>query len=93
LFEAAACGAPIVSDVWEGLDAFFQPDEEIILAERSADVAAAVELGDQELQTMARRARERVLQEHSSGRRADELIQLLESASHAQPGVLASAEV
>jgi spore maturation protein CgeB len=93
LFEAAACGAPIVSDVWEGLDAFFQPDEEIILAERSADVAAAVGLGDQELQTMARRARERALQEHSSGRRADELIHLLESASHAQPGVLASAGV
>lgn len=91
LFEAAACGAPIVSDVWDGLDAFFQRDEEIILAERSADVAAAVQLGDQELRTMAHRARERTLQEHSSRRRADELVQLLESASHAQPGVLASA--
>src|SRR4029078_11972821 len=52
LFEAAACGAPIVSDAWEGLDASFQPDEEIILAERSADVMAALELGDQELQAM-----------------------------------------
>jgi spore maturation protein CgeB len=93
LFEAAACGVPMVSDVWEGLGAFFQPDEEIILAERSADVTAALELGDQELQTMARRARDRTLQEHSSRRRADELIQLLESASHAQPGVLASAGV
>jgi spore maturation protein CgeB len=93
LFEAAACGAPIVSDVWEGLDAFFQPGEEIILAERSADVTAALELGDQQLQAMARRARDRTLQEHSSRRRADELIQLLESASHAEPGVLASAGV
>ncbi|HKO72369.1 MAG TPA: glycosyltransferase [Bradyrhizobium sp.] len=93
LFEAAACGAPIVSDVWEGLDAFFQPDEEIILAEGSGDVMAALELGDQELQTMARRARERTLQEHSSRRRADELIHLLESASHRQPGVLASVGV
>jgi spore maturation protein CgeB len=92
LFEAAACGAPIVSDVWEGLDAFFRPSEEIILANGSADVAAALELGDQELQTMARRARERTLHEHSSRRRADELIHLLEGASVAQPGVLVSAE-
>jgi spore maturation protein CgeB len=92
LFEAAACGAPIVSDAWEGLDAFFQPDEEIILANGSADVAAALELGDQELEAMARRARERTLQEHSSRRRADELIELLESVSDAQPGLLASAE-
>jgi len=92
LFEAAACGAPIVSDVWEGLDAFFQPNEEIMLAGESSDVTAALELGDEELQTMARRARERTLEEHSSRRRADELIQLLESPSHTQGGLLAAAE-
>lgn len=91
LFEAAACGAPIVSDVWEGLDAFFQPNEEIILAHGSGDVVAALEFGDQQLQTMARRARERTLQEHSSRRRATELVQLLESASDAQPSAMASA--
>jgi spore maturation protein CgeB len=92
LFEAAACGAPIVSDIWEGLDAFFQPNEEIILAGGSLDVAAALELGDHELQTMARRARERTLQEHSSRQRADELVQLLETPSHPRRGVLDSAE-
>jgi spore maturation protein CgeB len=92
LFEAAACGAPIVSDAWEGLHAFFQPNEEIMLAGESSDVTAALELGDQELQTMARRARERTLEEHSSRRRANELIQLLESPSHTQRGLLAAAE-
>jgi len=92
LFEAAACGAPIVSDVWEGLDAFFQPNQEIILAGGSSDVVAALELGDHELRAMARRARERTLEEHSSRRRADELIQLLESPSGTQRGLLASAE-
>ena len=34
LFEAAACGAPILSDAWEGLEAFFCPDREILIAER-----------------------------------------------------------
>ena len=32
LFEAAACGAPILSDWWEGLEAFFEPGEEILVA-------------------------------------------------------------
>ena len=91
LFEAAACGAPIVSDIWEGLDAFFQPNQEIILAGGSADVVAALELDDEELQRMARRARERTLDEHSSRRRADELIQLLERPFQTERGLLASA--
>ena len=59
---------------------------------RSSDVVAALELGDQQLQTMARRARERALEEHSSRRRADELIELLERPWQAQRGSLASAE-
>ena len=36
LFEAAACGVPIISDAWSGLEGFFVPDEEILLA-RTAD--------------------------------------------------------
>ena len=32
LFEAAACGAPVVSDAWEGLDTFFTPGDEILVA-------------------------------------------------------------
>jgi spore maturation protein CgeB len=91
LFEAAACGAPIVSDSWEGLDTFFRPDEEIIIARSSADVTTALELGEQELMKMARRARERTLEEHSSRRRANQLLQLLELPVQAEPGLFASA--
>ena len=32
LFEAAACGVPVMSDWWEGLDAFFEPGREILIA-------------------------------------------------------------
>jgi spore maturation protein CgeB len=92
LFEAAACGAPIISDVWDGLDSFFQRGEEIILAEDADDVLAALETGDQELCAMALRARERALEQHSSSRRAAELIQLLERRPRAEPGVLSTAE-
>jgi spore maturation protein CgeB len=92
LFEAAACGAPIISDRWEGLDAFFSPGEEIILAGSATDVIAALGASDQQLSSMARRARERTLEEHSSSRRAAELIQLLELPSVAEPCVLIPAE-
>lgn len=92
LFEAAACGVPILSDNWEGLDTFFRPNEEIILAVGAADTVAALESGDQELLSMARRARERTLEEHSSSRRASELVQLLDGCNNAEPGILSTAE-
>jgi spore maturation protein CgeB len=93
LFEAAACGAPIISDVWEGLDAFFRLGTEIIPARTAADVIAALEADDQQLGLVARRARERVLEEHSSTRRAFELVQLLECRRRGEPDVLLAAEV
>jgi spore maturation protein CgeB len=84
LFEAAACGAPLVSDNWEGLDRFFCPGKEIIIAGHTDDVIAALQLSDDELQTMADRARQRALDEHSSSRRAAELIDLLEQPPSAR---------
>lgn len=81
LFEAAACGVPIVSDTWDGIGNFFTPDEEIILAETSEDVLAALTLSDSELRRIAGRARDRVLAEHSSAMRARELVSLIEAAS------------
>jgi len=81
LFEAAACGAPLVSDTWNGIQDFFQPGKEILLAQGKADVLAALELEDSELRRIAARARERTLEQHSSAKRAQELIDLLETSS------------
>lgn len=70
LFEAAACGVPIVSDAWEGLDAFFTPGEQILVARSADDAVAAIERSDAELSILARRARDRVLAEHTALQRA-----------------------
>ena len=70
LFEAAACGVPLVSDAWEGLDNFFVPGEEILLAKNAEDVMAALRLDAGELARIARNARERTLDEHSADARA-----------------------
>ena len=41
LFEAAACGTPILSDAWEGLEEFYEPGKEILLCRNRNDVIGA----------------------------------------------------
>jgi spore maturation protein CgeB len=77
LFEAAACGAPILSDDWPGLSDFFAPGREILVARRREDALGALAMHDDQLAAIARRARERVLAEHTSARRAQELADLI----------------
>jgi spore maturation protein CgeB len=85
LFEAAACGTPILSDAWEGLEAFFEPGSEILVAATTEDAVAALSLGRTERAAIARRARERTLDEHTAKRRAREMVAALELS--ATPGV------
>ena len=80
LFEAAACGVPIISDHWKGLDEFFQPEHEILIARESNEVVAALQRDEEELRQIATAARERVLAEHTARHRAEELEQLLANA-------------
>ena len=84
LFEAAACGAPILSDWWEGLDAFFEPGRDILIARDTDDALAAIGLGDAELARIAAAARDRVLTEHTADRRARELVAALQRARQKQ---------
>lgn len=79
LFEAASCGVPILSDTWEGLDAFFEPGAEILIAATTGDATDAIDLGDDQLARIAAAARERVLAEHTSDRRVRDFERALES--------------
>ncbi|HEY0778535.1 MAG TPA: glycosyltransferase [Gemmatirosa sp.] len=83
LFEAAACGVPILTDTWDGLDAFFTPGHEILVARTSEDALAALARPDAELRAIAARARERTLDEHTADRRARTLVAALELAGAA----------
>jgi len=78
LFEAAACGTPIVTDTWDGLATFFRPGVEILPVSSSADVLSAMTLTDAELQRIGQAARERTLAEHTAACRAEELERILE---------------
>jgi spore maturation protein CgeB len=74
LFEAAACGVPVISDWWEGLDAFFRPGEEIFVAHDADEVVQVLSnVSPDEHRQVGERARRRVLAEHTPERRAEQL--------------------
>ncbi len=81
LFEAGACGAPVISDPWPGLDSLFTPGEEIVIARSPEDVLAALSApGDAERDGRATAARARVLAEHTSAHRAAQMERDLHEA-------------
>ncbi len=81
LFEAAACGTPIISDEWVGLDELLEPGREILLANSTEDVTQFLEnVSDAEAAQIATAARERICAEHSSLHRAEELERYLSIA-------------
>lgn len=74
LFEAAACGVPVISDAWPGLDEFFEPGEEILVARSAEEVLCILrELPERERIAIGRRARKRVLARHTAAHRAEAL--------------------
>lgn len=74
LFEAAACGVPIISDYWDGLGTFFELGREILVSSSSADTLRFLrETPDDERQAIGVRAREVVLRDHTAAKRAEEL--------------------
>jgi spore maturation protein CgeB len=87
LFEAAACGTAIVTDWWDGLDAFFEPSREVLIAGRTGDVLHALDLSDAEREAIGRAARQRALDCHTAAMRARELEHLLEPSWAPEAGV------
>jgi spore maturation protein CgeB len=74
LFEAACCGVPVISDRWDGLDHFFRPGEEIVVADDAAAALATLRgVPEAKRRAIAERARARVLAAHTGDHRAAEL--------------------
>lgn len=74
LFEAAACGTPIISDYWEGIETLFEPDREILISHCGEDTLRYLRaMSDAERRAIGRRGRERVLSAHTAAHRAREL--------------------
>ena len=74
LFEAAACGTPVITEFWSGLDSFFKPDQEILVSHSPDETLIYLEeISELERRRLGYRARERVLAAHTARHRAAEL--------------------
>jgi len=79
LFETAACGVPVISDRWSGIETFFCPDREILIADSPNDVLRILrELQDAERREIAAAARARLLKEHTAEHRAIQFEQYVD---------------
>jgi spore maturation protein CgeB len=81
LFEATACGVPVISDVWPGLGTIFSVDTEIVVAHDADDVLAALALPDAERNALAQAGRARCLALHTAAHRAVEVEHAIASLS------------
>src|SRR3546814_5898941 len=74
LFEAAACGTPIISDHWGGIESLFVPDDEILIARSAEDVVGFLcDIPEERRREIGAAARRRVLEFHTASKRAAEL--------------------
>jgi spore maturation protein CgeB len=74
LFEAAACGTPIISDAWDGLNEVFSIGSEILVARSNQESLEYLrEISEEDRIAIGERARNRVLAEHTAARRAEQL--------------------
>lgn len=81
LFEAAACGAPIISDEWPGLETIFTPGQEILVAQSAADVVRILkEIPEERRLAIAAKAHARFLREHTPEHRARQIERYHEEA-------------
>jgi spore maturation protein CgeB len=74
LFEAIACGTPVITEFWQGLDTFFTPDEEILVSHSPDETLIYLEeISEVDRRRLSYRARERVLARHTTRHRAAEV--------------------
>jgi spore maturation protein CgeB len=81
LFEAAACETPVLSDEWPGIEEFFEPGREILVARNSDEALEAIALDRSELKRVGKAASARARECHTAAIRAREMVAAMESAA------------
>jgi spore maturation protein CgeB len=89
VFEAAAAGACLITDGWEGIDSFLKPGTEVLVANNGSEVASLVcNLDREEALAIGSAARERILREHTYAHRARQVNVLLNRIAAQEPAVV-----
>jgi spore maturation protein CgeB len=79
VFEAAGAGACLITDAWEGIELFLEPDEEVFVARDGAEVAEMLEsLTPERAREVGLAAQRRILSEHTYRHRAEQFDEVME---------------
>ncbi|MGI4747146.1 MAG: glycosyltransferase family protein, partial [Janthinobacterium lividum] len=73
LFEAGACGCPIVSDRWDGIEDVLTPGRDVVLADDTDTVVKLLDWPAERRDRVAEAAKTRILAAHTSAHRAEQL--------------------
>jgi spore maturation protein CgeB len=81
VFEAVGAGACLITDAWEGIDAFLTPGDEVLVAASGEEVAELLDrLSRRKARCIGEMARARVLAQHTYSRRAAVVDAVLKGA-------------
>ena len=86
LFEAAACGTPVISDRWDGIEEYFCPGKEILIADSTEDALRYLSMDSSALAGIGAAARARAQRCHTAGNRAAELERIACEALQSRTG-------
>jgi spore maturation protein CgeB len=88
VFEAAGAGACLLTDEWEGIDLFLEPEREIIVASNGGEVAEQLgRLTPEIAEKIGSAARDRILAEHTYDHRAEQVEAVLGVSRPASGGM------
>lgn len=85
IFEAAACGRPVITDEWAGIGDFFEPGAEVLVATSSEEVVNHLRTSPEERGSLAKAGYARVLRDHTADVRAREFEAALQEAATVEP--------
>jgi spore maturation protein CgeB len=79
IFEAAGAAACVITDDWEGVELFFEPEREILVARDGLEVATSVaSLDPARARAIGAAARRRALADHTYTQRAAAVLALID---------------
>jgi spore maturation protein CgeB len=87
VFEAAGAAACLITDAWEGIEVFFEPNREILVARSGEEVGEhLLRLPPEKRREIGQAAYRRVLAEHTYARRAATVEKVLEAGALMESG-------
>jgi spore maturation protein CgeB len=95
VFEALACGIPLICSPWEDAEHLFSPGEDYLVARDRVEMQrhiAALLADPESASAMARRGRQTILNRHTCAHRVDELLAIVEDLNCQMAGDHASVE-